>query len=147
MSFLKKPASENLSDGDLYFASSFLFRQVDRLASNAFKSTGLSPSLARLLLQLLNQNYPFPSVLANDLWLSRSTISRLVQKLEKKGLVQNIHYENLAQVLPTKKAWELEPLLTACERHFHQQCRHIRGEEQCDILTKILTGAADSLAQ
>jgi DNA-binding MarR family transcriptional regulator len=142
---VKGTASENFLSGDLYFAASVLFRQVNRLAIKAYKPTGLSPSLAHLLMQILDGKYNFPSFIANDLWLSRSTITRLAQKLEKMGLVSNIHYENLAHISPTAKALELEPELTRCNNDFYERCYRLLGEEQYQMMTKTLTGLTDSL--
>jgi MarR family transcriptional regulator, organic hydroperoxide resistance regulator len=143
---VKGTASENFLSGNLYFAASVLFRRVNQIATKAYKPTGLSPSLAHLLMQILHMKYPFPSFIANNLWLSRSTITRLTQKLEKMGLVKNIHYENLAEISPTAKAWELEPELTRCNNDFYERCyRLLGGEEQYKKMTKILTGLTDSL--
>lgn len=145
MKLVKKKASENLLSGDLYFAASIFFREVDRLASKIYRPTGLSPSLAQLLIQLLHSTYRYPSFMANDLLLHRSTVSRLIQKLEKKGLVQNFPYDHLAVIEPTAKAWELEPKLIQCNDDFYEQCYRILGREQYERVTKILTGLADRL--
>ncbi|HTI09415.1 MAG TPA: MarR family winged helix-turn-helix transcriptional regulator [Puia sp.] len=142
---VKTKASENYLSGDLYFAASTLFRQVNRLAIKAYKPAGLSPSLAHILMRLLENHYNFPSFVASHLWLSRSTVTRLTQKLEKMGLVTITHFENLADLSPTDKAWELEPILNKCQENFYQRCYRLVGREQYEMMTKILTGLTDGL--
>lgn len=71
----------------LFFSNAKLSRTLGKIADEAFSKTGLSPSHA-LLLYLVNLNGGImQKELGETLHLTPSTITRLIEKLEHKGLV------------------------------------------------------------
>jgi DNA-binding MarR family transcriptional regulator len=68
----------------LYFTSQALARKVDRLASQTWKSVNLAPSHAYLLMDVLDEPGIQPGMLAKQLQLQPSTITRFIEKLETK---------------------------------------------------------------
>ncbi|MGL5946450.1 MAG: MarR family winged helix-turn-helix transcriptional regulator, partial [Sediminibacterium sp.] len=85
----------------LYFTSSALARKVEKLAIESWKKVDLSPSHAYLLMLVLDEPGMQPGVLAEELQLSPSTITRLIEKLELKKLVIRTTEGKITNVYPT----------------------------------------------
>lgn len=71
----------------LYFNSNALARSVSRLWTEAYKPLGLSPAHAFLLRAVLARPGIMPSELAQELHLSRSTVTRFLDSLAKRGFI------------------------------------------------------------
>lgn len=82
----------NCTDGRLYgclfFSTTKLARELGRLADEAFSKTGLSPSHAVLLYIINLKGEVQQKEVGELLHLTPSTITRLVDKLERKGYVK-----------------------------------------------------------
>lgn len=71
----------------LYFSSTKLAREFNKIGEEAFKKLGLSPSHA-MLIYVVNQTDAIQQKeLGERLYLTPSTITRFIEKLEYKGLV------------------------------------------------------------
>lgn len=69
------------------FSSTKLAREFNKIGEEAFKKLGLSPSHA-MLIYVVNQNDEIQQKeLGERLYLTPSTITRFIEKLEYKGLV------------------------------------------------------------
>lgn len=129
----------------LFFAAGALSREVEKLALECWKPTGLSPSLGQVLYYLLNYaQVTGPMVIAQNLFLSPSTVTRLLEKLEKKGLILRFTYDRARMVQLTDKAWRLEPLISESESLFSKRCHALLGE-QAGQICPIITAMADKL--
>lgn len=71
----------------LFFSAGALSRNLTRLAEEEYKPTGLSPSHALLLLTISTHSGVRPSQLAEEMQLTPSTVTRLLDKLESKKLI------------------------------------------------------------
>jgi DNA-binding MarR family transcriptional regulator len=71
----------------LYFNSNTLARTVSRIWTNAYRQVNLSPPHAFLLRLVLAKPGLFPREIADELNLSRSTITRFLDSLEKRKLL------------------------------------------------------------
>ncbi len=151
MKSMVQKASESILSDSLYFASGALARQVEKMAKEAWKPSGLHPSHAHLLQMILNETrgvtVSYPTFLSNDLVMSPSTISRSLAKLEKKELITRFPYENLMVINPTQKARDLAPLLDECENAFAMQCHVLLGEQETFNLKSALNKTTDLLAK
>lgn len=110
---LMKP-SESKYCGCLYFTSNALARKVEKVAIEVWKKAGLAPSHAYLLLLVLEEPGTQAGQLAEQLQLTPSTVTRLIEKLEEKKLVLRASEGKLTNVYPTQKAKDLKPQLREC---------------------------------
>ncbi|HEY4110025.1 thioredoxin family protein [Puia sp.] len=129
----------------LYFSSGALARATESLAIKCFQPTGLHPSLAFIVLFLLNshQKAVSNSFLAKALLLSPSTMVRLVDRLVKKGLIQRFEYDGTRMLWLTKEAWDKFDLFIACDLDFEKKCRELLGDENSSRLIHAMNQATD----
>ncbi len=91
----------------LYFNSNALARTISRIWTEAYRQFDLSPPHAFLLRVVLAKPGLLPRELAEELNLSRSTITRFLDSLEKRDLLIRKPTEKDGrelQVYPTKAA-------------------------------------------
>lgn len=129
----------------LYFTSAALARKVEKLAVATWKPVGLSPSHAYLLLAVLEEPGIQPSALGEQLQLTPSTISRLMEKLETAKLLVRLTDGKITNVYPTPKAKELAPKMKACVEAFAAAYTNMLGREEGLRLAKDLAAVADKL--
>ena len=142
----KIKAVESPFADSLFFAAGALAREIEKLALECWKPTGLSPSLAQVLYFLINYvEITGPMVVAQNLFLNPSTVTRLLEKLEKKGLVLRFTYDRVRMVQATQKAWQMEPLIAECELLFRKRCDALLGERTRHNICPLLTATADKL--
>jgi DNA-binding transcriptional ArsR family regulator len=146
---MEKVATIKAADGpfidSLYFCTGALARAVEELAIECWKATGLSPSLGHILFFLIHYaDCTGPTVIARNLLLSPSTVTRLLEKLEKKGLVDRFVYDCVRMVQPTREAWQMEPLISECEFAFRKRCDALLGG-QALTTCRLLAATTDIL--
>ena len=98
----------------IYFASNALARKTEKLAVAAWDKANLSPRHAYLLMIVLDEPGVQPGALSDELHLSPSTITRLIEKLESKKLVTRATEGKTTGVYPTQKSRDMKPLLQEC---------------------------------
>ena len=104
----------------LYFNSNALARTVSRIWTEAYRAFDLSPPHAFLLRVVLARPGLLARELAVELSLSRSTVTRFLDSLEKRGLVirkSGSQDGREVQVYPTKAA-----------RKIHEKLEHAGGK-------------------
>jgi len=87
---MRSKATGNLYASSLYFASSVLARQIEKLATEVWKPSGLPPSQGYMLLHILyHSDYSFPFFISRRLLLSPSAVTQLVDKWK------NLRWQNV----------------------------------------------------
>ena len=129
----------------LYFSSNALARKMEKLAQESWKPVGLSPSHAYLLMIAIEEPGVQPGLLAKELQLQPSTITRLIEKLEQKKLVVRTTEGKTTNVYPTPKAKELLGKLKDCVKHFYASHSAILGKEESSNMVRNMNKLADKL--
>ncbi|MBX9734629.1 MAG: MarR family winged helix-turn-helix transcriptional regulator [Chitinophagaceae bacterium] len=129
----------------LYFTSGALARKVEKLAAESWKKLDLSPSHAYLLMLVLGEPGMQPGVLSDELQLSPSTVTRLIEKLETKKLVVRTTEGKLTNVYPTPKAKEMHDTLKLCVNEFYEKYAAILGKEESAKFVRNMNKVTDQL--
>jgi len=123
-------------DGCLYFTAGRLFRLIDRLAFESFKSLGFAPSHAFLLMVLSECKgaAASPTALSSIMNLDRSTVTRLVNQLEKLKLIRRTKSgrHSVIQLLPAGRT-QL-PQVRSCWNTLSQRITQVLGKSQATQL-------------
>ncbi|MCA6440246.1 MAG: MarR family transcriptional regulator [Chitinophagaceae bacterium] len=129
----------------LYFTSGALARKVEKLAIESWKRVDLSPSHAYLLMLVLDEPGIQPGVLAEELQLSPSTVTRLIEKLETKKLVIRTTEGKITNVYPTPKSKEMHHQFKECVHDFYENYAGILGKEESGRFIKNMNKVTDQL--
>ena len=123
-------AKESAFNECLYFSSSALSRKVEKMAEESWKKVDLSPSHAYLLTLTITEPGIQAGEIAEQLHLTPSTITRLIQKLEEKKLVVRISEGKSTLVYPTEKSRSLYPKMQECLNEFYEKYTSVLGREE-----------------
>ena len=126
-------------------SSNALARKIEKLAQDSWKEVGLSPSHAYLLMLAIERPGIQPTDLVNQLLLTPSTITRLIEKLEEKKLVIREAEGKTTSVLPTQKGKQLMPQLNKCLANFYSSYSNILGKEDSARLVQSMNKITDKL--
>ncbi len=137
--------SESIYSKCLYFTANALARKVEKLAINSWKKVGLSPSHAYLLQLILEEPGIAAGYAADQLQLTPSTITRLVEKLEEKKLVVRATEGKQTNLFPTQKAKDLKPVMKTCVTEFNDKYVRILGKEESNQFIQNMHAIADKL--
>ena len=138
-------ASESPYCRCMYFASQALARKVEKLAYKAWEKVNLPPSHGYLLMLVIENPGMQPSELVEQLLLTPSTITRLVEKLETKKLVVRTHEGKETNIYPSPKGKELYPKLKECLSAFYGIYSGILGKEESARLVNQMNRVSDKL--
>lgn len=136
-------------DRCLFFNVNALTRLVNKKWIEAFKPFDLSPAHGYMLRVVLSKPGITPKDLAIELHLEKSTITRFIDTLEKKGLVirkSAINFDKRGQSIhPTKKAKDIHASLENLGDSLYQTMISTIGEEQLTMLVDEIQNAAKKL--
>ncbi len=129
----------------LLFSANALARAMTVIGDEEFGKLGLAYSHAYLLREVIDNPGVTPTHLSDLLYLTPSTITRLIEKLETKGLVTRRNEGKNTFVEPTVQGKALgNELLAAWQRTWIRYAAAI-GEESAQTLTKQIFNAAKAL--
>lgn len=131
--------------GCLYFSSQAFARKVEKLAVKCWQPAGIGPSHGYLLLVVLNEPGVQPTLLCEQLQLTPSTITRLIEKLEEKKLVKRTTDGKQTNVFPTEIAKQQTELYTDCVQQFSNAYIQLLGAQQSKALVESLCTLSDRL--
>lgn len=129
----------------MYFASNALARKTEKLANGIWKKVDLSPSHAYLLMIVLAEPGVQPGALSEELQLTPSTITRLIEKLEEKKLVVRTTEGKTTSVYPTPKSKEMKSALQDCADEFQKSCIALFGKEESGRFVNAMNKICDKL--
>lgn len=108
----------------MHSASNSFSREITRHFDSYFEEYDLATSYVELLLILYDQDELSQNDLAEEMKLAPSTITRFVNKLVKKGLVQKKKVGRTAVITLSKKG---EDQLPSLKRAFDNAVRDLKG--------------------
>lgn len=117
----------------LYFNSNALARSVTRIWTEAYKQFNLSPPHAFLVRIVLTNPGILPHEIADELNLSRSTVTRFLDSIEKKGFIRRKALGNDGreiQVFPTSQAKEIHAELDKTRASLMDKMETLFGENE-----------------
>lgn len=122
-------------DRCLYFNINVLTRSVNKIWEDSFQEHGLSPAHAYVLRYVLAYPGQTQSVIAKEINLSQSTITRFVDALVARKLVQRDSGANDKResvVNPTDKARAMRNQLEATGKALYTRMRRLLGPKKFD---------------
>lgn len=139
------PVSKDSYCNCLFYSANALARKMTRLADRAFGQTGVAASPAFILMTVNRQ----PGITAGDiariLQLSPSTVTRLIDKLERDGFVSRRMEGKYMQVTPTQKSMRMDGLLKECWKSLYEDYSSILGEAESRVLSATLHAVSAKL--
>ncbi len=133
--------------GCLYFSASALARIITKMAEEEFASTGLTPSYAFLVMSINANPGIQPKDLSAEMQLSPSTITRLIEKLEHKSLVERKTVGKTTEVYPTEKSVILGKTIKESWMNFYKRYAEALGEDESKNLTAMIYSATKKLEE
>jgi len=129
----------------LFYSANALARNITRVAEEAFSRTGLAPSLAFVLMTVRSNPGIQPSEVARIMMLSPSTLTRLAEKLESKGLLRREAQGKTIRIHLTDQGEALGPALLEAWQETYRRYAAILGEGPARELTEHTYAAAVAL--
>jgi len=126
----------------LQFSANALARNISRLAEEAFAPTGLAPSYAFLVMSVNNHPGITAGELARIMMLKPSTVTRLVEKMEEKGILKRMREKRSTLVFPTKDSVAMQASIKNAWNSLYDRYVNLLGETQSSDLTNQMYNAA-----
>jgi DNA-binding MarR family transcriptional regulator len=132
-------------DNCLYFTVNKLSRAITRMAEDSFKKTGLSPTHAFCLMLVNNKPGISQSELAEQLHMMPSTITRFIDKLVMKGLIERKAEGKRSFIFPTEAGENTQQEIRESWKDLFKSYSAILGEEEGRSLTALIREAGNTL--
>lgn len=129
----------------LYFTASRLQRIVTKIVDDEFAKCGLPPNGAFLLLVVLEDEGINQKKLGETLHLQPSTVTRLIEKLVRKGVIYNRVEGRSSLIYTTDKGKSLESVIHECWERLRVRVNEILGEQESNELTLRLDKVSEML--
>jgi DNA-binding MarR family transcriptional regulator len=98
---------KNYYSDNLYYTTVALSREISTIAETAFLDLGLTPSDAYLIMVVNEKPKIQPTEISEKILLAPSTITRMVEKLEKRNILSRIQESKYTYVSATPKGQDL----------------------------------------
>jgi DNA-binding MarR family transcriptional regulator len=129
----------------LYYSANALARIMTRVADEEFASLGISPSYAFLIMSVNNKPGIQPGEISIEMQLTPSTVTRLIEKMEHKGLLERKSNGKFTEVFTTQKGAEIIPGIKTCWMNLYKRYSSVLGEESAGKLTSMIYDAVRKL--
>ncbi len=131
--------------GCLYYSSNALARLMTKMADEEFAPLGITSSYAILINSINEKPGIHPKEISQQMQLSPSTVTRLIEKMETRGLVERKSHGRITEVYPTKDGIDLQQKLKLCWTNLHERYTAILGKEESTHLTENIKQAIQTL--
>jgi len=136
---------EHLFNKCLYFTVSKLSRTITKMAEEEFAKTGLSPTYGFLLMTVNEKPGISQNEICEVLHIAPSTLTRFIDKLEGKGLVERKSEGKNSFIYSTEKGKEQQNEIEKAWQSLYHRYSEILGYEEGDKLTEIVNDAVNKL--
>jgi DNA-binding MarR family transcriptional regulator len=131
----------------LYFTVSRLSRLMNKMAEESFAKIGLSPTYAFLMMLVKDHPGISQKELSEQLHITPSTITRFIDKLEHKGLVQRRNEGKSVLIDPTENGLKLQDEIKQCWENLYNRYSEILGYQEGQNLTNLTHQASELLEE
>ncbi len=130
----------------LFFTSGALARVLARWAEDAFDGLGMSPSQGYLMMLVASTPGIALGRLASAMALDASTLSRIIEKLEAKGLVRRSAVGRRRTLALTSAGQALLPRVRAAKAEIERRVNAALGEDHARVITKLTQATGEKLS-
>jgi DNA-binding MarR family transcriptional regulator len=102
---------KNFYSDNLYYTTVALSREISTIAETAFLDLGLTPSDAYLIMVVNEKPKIQPTEISDKILLAPSTITRMVEKLEKRNILSRTQESKYTYISSTPKGQDLYELI------------------------------------
>ncbi len=121
--------------GCLTYSVNALARVMSKMADEEFASVGLTSSYAFLVMTVNKKPGVNPKEIAEELQLTPSTVTRLIEKMEVRGLIERQQCGRTTEVYPTPAGMKLNTEIKAAWARLAERSNDILGKEKSAELT------------
>jgi len=129
----------------LTYSVNALSRVLTKMADDEFVSSGLTSSYAFLLMSVNRNPGVNPTAIADELQLTPSTVTRLVEKLEGKGLIERHQCGRSTEIFPTPAGMKLNKEIKVSWAALNKKYISMLGKENVNHLTKSINSTRSDL--
>lgn len=123
---------------NIYIASNAFARQISAMADEKLKPLGFSASYAFVLLAADRRGGIGQKELSEEFHLAPSTITRFIDKMEKKGLLSRVQNGKAVSVELSEKGRNLITEIKIALAEIDDEINLIMGDKYADTLNKML---------
>ncbi len=123
-----------------------LERQLSKLIEEEFSNIGFHHTYAYILTVISRGEYVKTKDISQELSLDSSTVTRMVSKLEKDGLVKKGSEHSKVDISLTEKGSELMPSIALAWDRYHRRCDELltlNGKEELNQYLIDITNKLD----
>lgn len=131
----------------LFFTTNALARTVTRMADEAFRPTGLSPSHALLVMLVNERGGSSQKELCQGLQLAPSTVTRFVDALIHRGFLRRESRGKGVWIFPTENGRGLQKPIADAWIRLYRRYTEILGMADTESLTRQMDAAGRALSE
>lgn len=136
---------KNYYSDNLYYTTTAFSREISSIAENAFMDLGLTPSDAYLIMVVNEKPNVQPTEISERILLAPSTITRMIEKLEKRSIVTRTQEGKYTYVAVTTKGKDLYANILATWDQIHEKFTTKLDGETVKLLVQNTSEAAKKL--
>lgn len=129
----------------LFFTANRLGRAITKMAEEQFASTGLTPMYGYIIRLVVSSPGISQKELAEKMSITPSTLTRFIDKLEVKQLVERRGQGKTVLVYPTAKGEQLVEQIRLASKKLHDRYEAILGPDFARQLGAQLESASERL--
>ena len=120
-------------------------RVMTKMSDEEFARTGLSSSYAFLLMTVNEKQGIQPKELSMHMQLTPSTVTRLIEKMEYRGLLERKSAGRSTEVYSTAAGLAMQPDLKKCWQNLYNRYTEVLGKDYAVKLTSEIYSSTQKL--